>query len=143
VTSCPRSPVVAVADPPESRKSSPGGVLDDPVLRNAQPGVLADLAQPVGALAAAARGDDLRHQIELGAGDQPGGLLDDRRPGDLPGDDEYVWLVHAPSWTPRPLQNEMLCANALLSVAPVECSSEQRAKFGEGKLGVGRRPQAV
>src|ERR1700722_15032686 len=78
-------------------------MLNDPVLRDAQPGILADLAEPVGALASAARGDDLCHQVQLGTGDQPGRLFDDRRPGDLPGYDEHIRLAHPGRGTDLPL----------------------------------------
>jgi hypothetical protein len=46
-----------------------GGVLDDPVLGDAEAGVLADLAEPVGALAAAARRKrDSPPSVQLAAG---------------------------------------------------------------------------
>ena len=47
-----------------------GSVLDDPVLRDAEPGVLADFAEPVDALTAATRRDDFCDQVELSAGER-------------------------------------------------------------------------
>jgi len=73
----------------------PRRVLDDPVLGDAKPGVLGHLAQPVRPFAAAARRDDLRHEIQLRARNQPGRFVDDRRPRDLTGNDEHVRLAHA------------------------------------------------
>jgi len=43
-------------------------------------------------------GDDLCHQVQLGTGDQPGRLFDNRHLGDLPGNTEHIRLAH-PGWS--------------------------------------------
>ena len=69
-------------------------VLDDPVLRDPEPGVLADLAEPVRALAPAAGANDFDYQVELRSGYKPGGFVDDGRAGDVSGNDEHVGLAY-------------------------------------------------